>query len=652
MARDIPLGNGSLLVAFDHAYAIRDLHYPNLGLENHLMGRRCRLGIHADGAFSWVGTEGWEVRLGYEPDALVSDARLAHPDSGLELSCSDAVDPERPILARRVEVKNLRPEARKVRLFFHHDFDIMETDAGDTAHYDPRLRGLIHYKRRRYLLLNAMVRGVHGLGDYSTGTKRNRDGRGSAGQAEDGGVLDQNPIAHGAVDSIFAVSLDLEPSGSADFWVWIIAGTRYQDVAAEQFFVLAAKPSAVLERARAASREAASTALAADSPATVALIRRSLLVIETQCDQGGGIVAANDTDIMRFARDTYSYVWPRDGALVARALDLAGRHEPARRFLAFCVEHVAAGGYFFQKYNTDGSLASSWHPWVRDGQEQLPIQEDETALVLWALAEQLRESPDADFLARSWPRLVRRAADFLYEFRDPETGLPLPSWDLWEERFGVHAFTVASVHAALSGAARLADAVGESAPASRYRTAAAEILAAFQRLLYHEDLGRYVRMGTRDKGGYWHDVTVDAALCGLFLFDFLPLEDEKLVRTIEAVEERLWVRTDVGGIARYENDYYHQVSKDVERIPGNPWFVCTLWLAEWHARRATDAAGLQQAVKYLDWAAAHARPSGVMAEQVHPETGEPLSVAPLTWSHAAYVSAAISISRTQARLRV
>jgi len=30
-------------------------------------------------------------------------------------------------------------------------------------------------------------------------------------------------------------------------------------------------------------------------------------------------------------------------------------------------------------------------------------------------------------------------------------------------------------------------------------------------------------------------------------------------------------------------------------------------------------------------------PSGVMAEQLHPYTGEPLSVSPLTWSHAAYV---------------
>ena len=396
MPRDIPLGNGRLLVAFDHAYAIRDLHYPNIGLENHLMGRRCRIGVRSAEGFSWAGGEGWQVRLGYEPDALVSDVRLEHEALGLSITCSDAVDPERAILVRRFRVANRRDQPRTIRLVLHHDFEIMETDAGETAHFDPRLRGIIHYKRRRYFLLNAMHRGVHGVVEYSTGAKRTRDGRGTAGQAEDERTLDGNAIAHGAVDSAIAIALDLPASGTAEAWAWLIAGTRYQDVAAEQLFVIGAGPDVVLERSRTASalslRQAVG-ALAGLEGDRASLFRRSLLVIGTQCDQDGGIVAANDTDIMRFARDTYSYVWPRDGALVARALDAAGHRERARRFFSFCIEHVSGAGYFFQKYNTDGSLASSWHPWVRDGKEQIPIQEDETALVLWALAEHPARAP-------------------------------------------------------------------------------------------------------------------------------------------------------------------------------------------------------------------------------------------------------------------
>jgi GH15 family glucan-1,4-alpha-glucosidase len=42
-------------------------------------------------------------------------------------------------------------------------------------------------------------------------------------------------------------------------------------------------------------------------------------------------------------------------------------------------------GFVRHRYNPDGTLASSWHGYVRDGQPVLPIQEDETALVVWAL---------------------------------------------------------------------------------------------------------------------------------------------------------------------------------------------------------------------------------------------------------------------------
>jgi len=93
----------------------------------------------------------------------------------------------------------------------------------------------------------------------------------------------------------------------------------------------------------------------------------------------------------------------------------------------------------------------------------------------------------------------------------------------------------------------------------------------------------------------------------------------------------------VGGVARYENDYYHQVTQDLAQAQGNPWFICTLWLAQYRIARAATLDELRQALPLLDWARVHALPSGVMAEQVNPFTSEPLSVSPLTWSHAEYV---------------
>lgn len=95
--------------------------------------------------------------------------------------------------------------------------------------------------------------------------------------------------------------------------------------------------------------------------------------------------------------------------------------------------------------------------------------------------------------------------------------------------------------------------------------------------------------------------------------------------------------TPVGGLARYHNDRY-QLEDDVPKdVPGNPWFISTLWLGEYLIARAENLKRLHEAFPHLEWCAKHALPSGVLAEQVHPVKGYPLSVSPLTWSHAAFV---------------
>jgi len=118
-----------------------------------------------------------------------------------------------------------------------------------------------------------------------------------------------------------------------------------------------------------------------------------------------------------------------------------------------------------------------------------------------------------------------------------------------------------------------------------------------------------------------------------------------------ALEERLWVRSAIGGVARYENDHYFQQSADIASVPGNPWFVATLWLAEYHVATARTLADLGRARALLDWCATKALPSGVLAEQVSPLTGDPLSVSPLTWSHAAFVAAIQHYARRSIALK-
>ena len=52
---------------------------------------------------------------------------------------------------------------------------------------------------------------------------------------------------------------------------------------------------------------------------------------------------------------------------------------------------------------------------------------------------------------------------------------------------------------------------------------------------------------------------------------------------------------------------------------------------------ARDTDELRQGMSALEWVADRALPSGVLAEQFHPDTGEPRGVSPLTWSHASVV---------------
>ena len=59
---------------------------------------------------------------------------------------------------RKVRVVNRATGEREVRLYWHHDFRISESDVGDTAAYDPETQTVTHYKGWRYFLANVMRR--------------------------------------------------------------------------------------------------------------------------------------------------------------------------------------------------------------------------------------------------------------------------------------------------------------------------------------------------------------------------------------------------------------------------------------------------------------------------------------------------------------
>jgi GH15 family glucan-1,4-alpha-glucosidase len=428
-------------------------------------------------------------------------------------------------------------------------------------------------------------------------------------------------------------------------------GRSYQDVKQRNRLVLDLGPNRLIARTDAYWRLWARTNFTglSDLPPRVAdLFVRSQLVLRTQVDNGGAIIAANDSDIQQFGGDHYSYCWPRDGALVAYSLILLGQSELSRAFFRFCVKALKGESHFLHKYNAVGELASSWHPWMIDGQRVRPIQQDETALVVWSLRKHFEAFRDVEFIKSVYEPLVVRTAEWMLSYRDAN-GLPLQSWDLWEERRGIHTFTVAATIGALRAASAFANDFGEHDRSRRFRQGALRMEQALREHAWDPALQRFARMLTPDAGGYRRDMTADSANFGLFAFGALSTDDEMMRREAANARELLSVRTGIGGYARYQRDYYHQIERDrVEQVPGNPWVICSLWRAQYVIAQARDEDDLREALDLLEWCCHRAEESGVLAEQFHPHNGEAISVAPLTWSHATYV---IAVLEYLARLR-
>jgi glucoamylase len=137
MPRDLPIGNGRLLVNFDRNYQLRDIYFPNIGKENQTNGHPCRLGVWIEGQFRWIDDASWQRTLHYLPDTMVTDVRLVNPALQVQITFHDAVDFHENALIRRLEVENLADHTREVRLFLHHDFHISGNAVGDTAYYRP-----------------------------------------------------------------------------------------------------------------------------------------------------------------------------------------------------------------------------------------------------------------------------------------------------------------------------------------------------------------------------------------------------------------------------------------------------------------------------------------------------------------------------------
>ena len=680
MPRSLVLGNGSLLASFDDHLQMRDLYYPYVGMEDHTTGGTVhRLGVFVEGkGMSWLSDSDWKIELGYKLETLVGQSIAINERLGIKLTVEDSVHPVHNILLRRFTVQCTDGEEKIVKIFFHHDFHIYGDNQKDTAFYEPYTNSVIHYRQTRYFLVggetthpqecfightgNAYDSVLHstkhvnscGISSFTVGKANYRGLLGTWKDAEDG-KLEQNTIEQGSVDSTVAIHSIVKPGEETEVVMWLCLGKNLDEVVHLQQIILEERPAHLAHNTVNYWKSWVNKthddfgSLSTDS---INLYKRSLMLIRVHADNHGGIVAAADSDIMAFNRDTYTYVWPRDGAFVSLALDQAGYSEVSRRFFEFCARVQTPDGYLLHKYNPDGSVGSSWHPWLRDNEPQLPIQEDETSLVLVALCKHFEQTQDFEFLQQMYESFIRKAAQFLCDFREAETGLPLSSYDLWEEHRGIFTYTIATVIAGLQSAAYMAQMLGHLTHSQRYHQVVDEMRQALLFHMFDEKEQRFVKKIKRKNGKtVERDLTPDASVAMVWKLGVLPPDDPRVVSTMLQLEKMLAVKTNVGGFARYTIDHYQAVTAPGEEVPGNPWLITTLWNAQWHIACAKTLADLENPNHTIEWIKQYASPAGILAEQLHPYTGAPLSVAPLTWSHATYVETILQFVKKEKEIR-
>ena len=637
MARPIVLSNGELHVGINKYGLVHDFYFPYVGLENHAAGQslRHRVGVWINGEISWLDDGTWQLTFRYPHHALIGHIIAKNEHMGVLLEFDDVVDSDLNAFMRNIHVVNLSDQPREIRLFMHQAFVIGDARSNtDTAQYLPDQSAVLHYRGRRAFIVSGMA-GNKPFDQYTVGLF-GLEGREGTYRDADDGELSFCTVEHGRVDSTLRFALQIEAHSSARVHYWITAGISTNEAIAVHQQV---KDEGILKRVHHTAdwwhKWLAPALQVADklAPEYKESFIKSTMIIKSQIDKRGAVIASTDTTMLNYSRDAYAYCWPRDGAYVLWPLIRMGYVDEPYRFFEFCRRGLHADGFLMHKYRADGALGSSWHPYVHDdGKVAPPIQEDETALVLFVFAQFYHLHAEPQLLNEFYHTMVTPMADFLASYIDEVTGLPRPSYDLWEETYLTTTYTTSVVYAALLAAADLADAAADSSKAVMWRSRAEDILVAAHKHLYNAERKAFYKGIIVKNGTIEYDQTIDtSSVFGAFMFGLFPVGSEELHAAVATVRSTFGMNDGAIGLPRYENDNYCRVDSGVT---GNPWLITSLWLAQYYIEiDQPEAATLITA-----WVKDQALSTGVLSEQINPRNGSLISVAPLTWSHAEYMA--------------
>ncbi|MCA1682992.1 MAG: glycoside hydrolase family 15 protein [Actinobacteria bacterium] len=361
--------------------------------------------------------------------------------------------------------------------------------------------------------------------------------------------------------------------------------------------------------------------------------RRSAVVLKGLTNAPTGAVAAAVTTSLPEAVGAgrnwdYRFSWVRDSQFTVRSLGELGCTDEADGFRRFIERSAAGGAESLQiMYGVGGQrrLTEVELPGLEGYRRSSPVRVGNAA------ADQLQLDVFGELLelAWRWHRLGQSPDDDYWRFLLSLVDVAAERWDepdrgIWEMRGEPRHFVHSKVMCwvALERGLALADECLRRAPTRRWRKARDQVREAVEDKGYDHEAGTFVSVfGSTD---------LDAALLLLPSYDFVDYRDERMVRTVDAIRDRLGQD---GLLRRYD------VADGLDGEEGC-FVACSFWLAECLARqgRALEARDV------FDRTMATANDLGLFAEEYDPRSRELLGNFPQGLSHLSHVAAAVALA--------
>jgi GH15 family glucan-1,4-alpha-glucosidase len=366
-----------------------------------------------------------------------------------------------------------------------------------------------------------------------------------------------------------------------------------------------------------------------------AIIRAAIALKLSNFEETGAIVAALTTSIPEAPGSgrtwDYRYCWIRDAYFVVKALNRLGATKTMEDFISFIL-NIASEDPMRPVYAVvpsdpmDESIAANLKGYRGDGPVRVgnaaafQSQHDTFGSIILAAMPMFFDRrlprPGNEGLFHLLESLGERAAQLAFK---PDSGI----WE-YRGRAHVHTYSAAMCWAGCSRLAAIASHLGLHDRAAQWSGTADRIQNTLLAEAWNEPRGSFT-------AGFGLDV-LDASLLLLPETGVIEPNDPRFIKTVAAVERELLRGNHV---MRYANE-------DDFGMPEAAFLTCRFWLIDawWWLGRREEARDL-----FVD-ALGHRNRYGLLAEDIHPQTGQLWGNFPQTYSMAGLILTAMRLSRT------